>query len=258
MLLAIDSGNTNVVFAVFNDQGEIQGEWRAATDASRTADEFGAWLEQLMTRDGVSPADIDAAIVATVVPDNLMHLETLCSKYFGCAPLVVGNTDVKLGIAINVDHPDEVGADRLCDAVAAHETYPGPMLILDFGTATTFDVVSAEGSYEGGIICPGINLSLDALHSAAAQLPRVAVAQPPRVIGTSTIGQMQSGIFYGHITMIEGLTKRICEEFGQDLTVIATGGLAGAFAGATDTIHHADPDLTMRGLLIIHQRNQAV
>ncbi|MDA0239550.1 MAG: type III pantothenate kinase [Proteobacteria bacterium] len=256
MLLAIDSGNTNVVFAVFGDDGKKQGEWRAATEANRTADEFGAWLEQLMARDGVTPGDIDAAIVATVVPDNLMHLQTLCSKYFDCDPLVVGSPDINLGIAINVDHPDEVGADRLCDAVAAHASYDGPLLILDFGTATTFDVVSADGSYEGGVICPGINLSLDALHSAAAQLPRVAVAQPPTVIGRSTIGQMQSGIFYGHVTMIEGMTKRICEEFGHDLTVIATGGLAGAFSSATGSIHHADPDLTLRGLLIIHQLNQ--
>ena len=256
MLLAIDSGNTNLVFAVFDDAGNIVGEWRAATDASRTADEFGPWLEQLMARDGVSPGEVDAAIVATVVPDNLIHLQNLCRKYFDCEPVVVGGSGVELGIEVNVDHPEEVGADRLCDAVAAHERYGGALLILDFGTATTFDIVDADGSYRGGVICPGINLSLDALHMAAAQLPRVAIDRPPTVIGRTTIGQMQAGIYFGHISMIEGMTARIEAELGTKLTVIATGGLAETFAGATDAIDHSDPDLTLRGLLSIYRRNR--
>lgn len=256
MLLAIDSGNTNVVFAVFSDDGTIRGEWRAATDGNRTADEFSVWLEQSMDRDGLRPGDINSSIVATVVPDNLIHLRDLCRKYFDTDPLVVGRDDVALGIDVRVDNPREVGADRLCNAVAAHKSYDGPLLILDFGTATTFDVVDAEGAYRGGVIYPGINLSLEALHMAAAQLPRVAIDRPPTVIGTNTVTAMQSGIFWGHVAMIEGMITRISQEFGETFTVISTGGLASVFIDATDGIQHADPDLTLRGLLAIHQHNR--
>lgn len=255
MLLAIDSGNTNVVFAVFSMDGEVVGEWRAATSANRTADEFGVWLGQLMDGDGITRDDIDAAIIATVVPANLIHLINLCEKYFGCTPLTVGNGDIELGINVLIDNPIEVGADRLCNAVAAHVSYDGALLILDFGTATTFDVVDKDGNYRGGVIYPGINLSLEALHLGAAQLPRVAVAKPSKVIGVGTVSAMQSGIFWGHVAIIEGLAKRISEEFGCSLTVVATGGLAPLFAEATDTITHCDQYLTLRGLYLLHQRN---
>ena len=255
MLLAIDSGNTNVVFAVFGEDGKMLGEWRAATSANRTADEFGVWLGQLMEGDGISRADIDAAIIATVVPANLINLISLCEKYFSCTPLAVGNDHIDLGIDVLIDNPNEVGADRLCNAVAAHSRYDGALLILDFGTATTFDVVDADGNYRGGVIYPGINLSLEALHLGAAQLPRVAVEKPPKVIGVGTVSAMQSGIFWGHVAIIEGLAKRIGEEFGSPLTVVATGGLAPLFAKATDTIQHCNQYLTLYGLYLLHQRN---
>ena len=255
MLLAIDSGNTNTVFAVFDEDGKIAGEWRSSTDTERTADEFGMWLTQLMERQGVQPDDIKAAILATVVPATLFGLKTLTRKYFGCDPLVVGDTGVDLGIGVLVDRPDEVGADRLVNAVAAQETYGGPLIVLDFGTATTFDVVDRCGNYSGGVIAPGVNLSLEALHMAAAQLPRVAIEKPDHIIGKGTVEAMKSGIFWGYIGMIEGLVKGIRDETGCDMEVISTGGLAPLFSGYTSCINHTDPDLTLRGLYSIHHLN---
>ena len=257
MLLTIDSGNTNIVFAVFAEDGTIAGQWRAATNANRTADEFGIWLRQLLEVDGVELAKIDAAIVATVVPANLINLTALCRKYFNCEPLVVGDPALDLGIKVLTDNPREVGADRLCNAVAAHISYEGPLLVLDFGTATTFDVVDGKGNYRGGVIYPGLNLSLEALHLGAAQLPRIAVEKPDKIIGTNTVGAMKSGIFWGHVSIIEGITRRITKEFGATFTVIATGGLAPMFNETTDVIDHCDLDLTLRGLYAIHQRNKA-
>jgi type III pantothenate kinase len=254
MLLAIDSGNTNIVFAVF-DGDQLRGEWRASTDAERTADELGVWLTQLLAIEGLSVRDIDAAIIASVVPAMVFNLKTLCRRYFHCEPLVVGDDGVRLGIGIHLDRPEEVGADRLVNAVAAHECYSGPMIVIDFGTATTFDVVDAAGNYCGGAIAPGINLSLEALHMAAAKLPRVAIGRPKQVIGKATVPAMQSGIFWGYVGLIEGLVKRIKEEFGTDMLVIATGGLAPLFLEATDAINRLDADLTLRGLLLIHRRN---
>ncbi|MFA7430114.1 MAG: type III pantothenate kinase [Rhodospirillaceae bacterium] len=254
MLLAIDSGNTNIVFAVF-DGGKVRGEWRSSTRSDRTADEYGVWLSQLMALEGLKREDIDAAILATVVPANVFTLKTLCRRYFGIEPLVVGEAGVKLGLEIRMDRPEEVGADRLVNAVAAHAMYKGPLIIIDFGTATTFDVVDAAGNYLGGCICPGINLSLEALHMAAAQLPRVAVGRPAQVIGKATVPAMKSGIYWGYVGLIEGLVRRIGEEFGGPMTVVATGGLAPLFSEATDAIHHLDQDLTLRGLLEIHLRN---
>ena len=256
MLLTIDSGNTNIVFAIFDDDGAIRGQWRAATNANRTADELSVWLGQLMARDGIDVAMIDGAIIATVVPANLHSLKTLCRDFFGCDPLVVGAPDVKPGIGVLIDNPTEVGADRLCNAVAAHRTYEGPLLILDFGTATTFDVVDGEGNYRGGVIYPGINLSLEALHMGAAQLPRVAIDRPQKVIGTSTVSAMRSGIFWGHVSMIEGMVARISQEFGASFKVIATGGLAPLFVDATDAIDASDLDLTLRGLRAIYLTNR--
>ena len=257
MLLAIDSGNTNIVFAVFEDDGTVKGEWRSSTDGNRTADEFGIWLEQLMQLSGLQRSDITASIIATVVPATLFSLKTLCRKYFNCDPLVIGEDGVDLGLAVRLDRPEEVGADRLVNAVAAHERYTGPLVVIDFGTATTFDVIGKDGAYEGGAIAPGINLSLEALHQAAAQLPRVAVTRPGNVIGRSTVEAMMSGTFWGYIGMIEGLVSRIRQEFGEpDLRVIATGGLAPLFAEYCDVIETADADLTLRGLLSIYRRNQ--
>ncbi|MSP79642.1 MAG: type III pantothenate kinase [Rhodospirillales bacterium] len=255
MILAIDCGNTNTVFAVFGDTGERRGDWRSATDPNRTADEFGLWLMQLMRLAGIEPAEIRGAIVASVVPAALFGLKTLCRKYFNCDAMIVGEAGVDLGIKNLVDHPEEVGADRLVNAVAARETYRGPVIVVDFGTATTFDVIDGDGNYRGGVIAPGVNLSAEALHMAAAKLPRVAIDRPDRVIGTGTVTAMKSGLYWGYVAMIEGLVERIKKEFGADMNVIATGGLAPLFADATACIKGADLDLTLRGLYSVYRLN---
>ncbi len=254
MLLAIDSGNTNIVFALF-DGDTVKGEWRSSTDPERTADEFGMWLCQLMAMQGVDRREVQACIIASVVPAVVFSLKQLCRRYFGCEALVVGDDGVNLGIRVLLDRPEEVGADRLVNAVAAHKFYEGPLIIIDFGTATTFDVVDAHGNYCGGAIAPGINLSLEALHAAAAKLPRVAIGRPRSVIGKATVPAMQSGIFWGYVGLIEGLVERIKKEFGSEMTVVATGGLAPLFIEATEAIQRLDRDLTLRGLLEIHRRN---
>ncbi len=256
MLLAVDLGNTNTVFAIFD--GEIcRAQWRAATAPGRTADEYTVWLGQLMALKGLEAGDIDAAIIASVVPQGLFSLRTLCREYLGCEPAVVGEKGADLGIKVLIDRPDDVGADRLVNAVAAHMAYPGPLIVIDFGTATTFDVVDEDGSSLGGSIAPGVNLSLEALHMAAAQLPLVAVDRPRRVVGKGTIGAMQSGVYWGYLGLIEGLVSRIKDEIGKPMTVVATGGLAPLFAGGTEAIEHVDLDLTIHGLREIHRRQKA-
>ena len=255
MLLTIDSGNTNIVFALYEGE-EQRGAWRSSSDPRRTADEYAVWLSQLMSLRGLAPDDVDAAIVATVVPEALFSLRSLCRGYFGCDPLVVGEPGVELGIGVLVDSPSEVGTDRLVNAVGAHERFGGPLIVIDFGTATTFDVVDGEGSYAGGVIAPGINLSLDALHAAAAQLPRVAVRRPPSVIGKRTVPAMLSGIYWGYVGLIEGLVARIEGEYGSAMKVIATGGLAPLFAEGTKVIGYVDPEMTLRGLASIWRRNR--
>ncbi|HJN25826.1 MAG TPA: type III pantothenate kinase [Rhodospirillales bacterium] len=256
MLLAIDSGNTNTVFSVFDDNGKVLGEWRASSTREHTADERGVWLMQLLALDGIERSDIDSAIIATVVPSTLFGLKTLCRTYFNADPLVVGEEGVDLGIKVLLPQPQEVGADRLVNTIAAHESYGGPLIIIDFGTATTFDVVDKDGNYTGGIITPGVNLSQEALHLAAAKLPRVAICRPENVIGTGTVSAMQSGIYWGYLSMIEGVVRRIAKEYGEPMKVIATGGLAPLFAEATDEIECADGELTLRGLYAIYKRNR--
>ncbi len=256
MLLAIDSGNTNTVFSVFDDNGKVLGEWRASSTREHTADERGVWLMQLLALDGIERSDIDSAIIATVVPSTLFGLKTLCRTYFNADPLVVGEEGVDLGIKVLLPQPQEVGADRLVNTIAAHESYGGPLIIIDFGTATTFDVVDKDGNYTGGIITPGVNLSQEALHLAAAKLPRVAICRPENVIGTGTVSAMQSGIYWGYLSMIEGVVRRIAKEYGEPMKVIATGGLAPLFAEATDEIECADGELTLRGLYAIYERNR--
>ena len=255
MLLAIDSGNTNIVFAVFGNDGKIRTQWRSSTDGNRTADEFGIWLEQLMQLANLNRENISSAIISTVVPANLYTLKTLCKKYFQCDPLIIGEPGIELGINIEIDRPDDVGADRLVNTVSAHQRYGGPLIIVDFGTATTFDVVGSDGSYQGGIIAPGVNLSLEALHRAAARLPRIAVERPERIVGKGTIPAMQSGIFWGYIGLIEGLVFRIRKEYENEMPVIATGGLSPLFARSTDVIEKTDEELTLKGLYTIYQLN---
>ncbi len=255
MLLAIDVGNTNTVFAVF-EGSEIRGQWRAATDAQRTADEHAVWFSQLMSRKALNLDDILDVVLSTVVPQCLSALKLLCEQYCGCTPLVVGDSDVALGIAVNVSQPGEVGADRLVNAIGGHHQYEGPLIIVDFGTATTFDAINADGSYEGGIIAPGINLSLESLHQAAAQLPRIAISRPEKVIAKSTVPAMQSGIYWGYIGLIEGIVRRMKDEYGGDMKVVATGGLAPLFSDGTLVIDVIDLDLTICGLLEIYRRNR--
>ncbi len=255
MLLAIDVGNTNTVFALFDGAKQV-GAWRSVTNAQRTADEYAVFLKTLMQDAGLDPKQVTAAILGSVVPDANFFLTKLCRNHFNCDALVVSANGLDIGIKIKLDRPEEVGADRLINAVAGAATFKPPLLIIDFGTATTFDVVDADGNYCGGAIAPGINLSLQALHMAAAKLPRVAVARPKKVIGTGTVEAIQSGVFWGYVGLIDGLITRIKEEFGQPMTVIATGGLASLFREAIPAIQHQDADLTFRGLQLIYERNR--
>jgi type III pantothenate kinase len=254
MLLAIDAGNTNFVFAVF--EGEtLKGAWRASTDTKRTADEYAVWLTQLMGLKGLALGDVTACIIASVVPEAVFNLVSLSKRYFNVEPRLVGDPKVDLGIGIKLPHPEEVGADRLVNAVAAKAGFQPPLIVVDFGTATTFDLVDGDGDYAGGVIAPGINLSLQALYMAAAKLPRIAIRQPDKVIGTGTVSAMQSGIFWGYIGLIEGLVGRMRAEYGTPMKVLATGGLAPLFAGATNVIDIVDTELTLTGLRLIHLRN---
>jgi len=254
MLLAIDVGNTNTVFALYRER-ELVGQWRLSTNRDRTAEEYAAALIQLMRLKGFSHEQVGAIVISSVVPQAVIGLRWMGRDFFGCRAFVVGE-DLDYPIKINLNNPYEVGADRVVNAVAAAKRYKPPMVIVDFGTATTFDVVNDEGSYCGGAIAPGINLSLEALHLAAAKLPRIAVEPPESVIGTSTISAMQSGVFWGYVGLIEGLVGRIRAEYGQPMAVIATGGMAPLFAKRCPVLQHIDRDLTMAGLLEMYMINR--
>ncbi len=255
MLLAVDVGNTNVVFALF-DGGEMRARWRIATDPRRTGDEYAVWLMQLMQIEGVTKEDVTAMIVSSVVPRTRHNLTVLSQKYFSVEPFFAGEGAAAYDIEIDVDEPRTLGADRAVNAIAAHAKYPGDLIVIDFGTATTFDVVDFNGAYKGGIICPGINLSLDALVNNTAKLPRIAIEEPatPRVIGRNTEDQMQIGVFWGYVSMMEGLIERIRAEIGRPAKVIATGGLAVLFDKHTEIFDAVDGDLTLQGLAMIADR----
>ncbi len=248
MLLAINANNTNTVFAVW-DGARLAGSWRTSTDTRRTADEYVVWLDHLMALGGLSRRQIDGVVIASVVPEANFNLNRLARDYCRSEPLLVGDPAVKTGIATLVDRPEEVGADRIVNTVAAHDRYQGPLIIVDFGTATTFDVVDSKGNYRGGVIAPGINLSLQALALAAAKLPSVPIGRTKTVIGTSTVACMQSGIYWGYVGLIEGLVSRIKAEFGEAMSVVSTGGLAPLFDGVTPSSSSVDPDLTLWGLV---------
>ncbi|MBC6980744.1 type III pantothenate kinase [Caulobacter sp. 17J80-11] len=253
MLLAIEQGNTNTLFAV-HDGADWIAQWRTATEASRTADEYAVWLHQLLQMAGLSLNDLDGCIISTVVPQSLFNLRNLSRRYLHTEPLVVGE-NADLGIEVRIQKPSEAGADRLVNAIGGFIEYGGPLILVDSGTATTFDVVGEDGGFEGGVIAPGINLSLQALHSAAAKLPRIAIERPAHVIGKDTVGAMQAGVFWGYVGLIEHLIDRIKAEYGRPMTVVATGGVASLFEGATTKIDRFDSDLTIRGLLEIWRRN---
>jgi type III pantothenate kinase len=253
MLLAIEQGNTNTLFAV-HDGTDWTAQWRAATDSQRTADEYAVWLTQLLSMRGLKLADLTGCIISSVVPQSIFNLRNLSRRYLSVEPMVIGE-NVDLGIPVRILKPSEAGADRLVNALGAHLMYPGDLIVIDSGTATTFDVIAADGAFEGGIIAPGVNLSLQALHEAAAMLPRIAIQKPEKVIGKDTVTNMQSGVFWGYIALIEGLVARIKAEWGKPMTVIGTGGVVSLFEGATTSIDRFDPDLTIRGLLEIWRRN---
>jgi type III pantothenate kinase len=254
MLLAIDAGNTNIVFAVY-DGATLRAQWRSVTQVARTADEYAVWLAQLLALQGRSFADLTDAIIATVVPAVLFDLRALCRSYLKCEPMIVGDPALDLGMKANVERPPSVGADRLCNTVAAHERYPGAVIVVDFGTATNFDIVAENGDFDGSVIAPGANLSIEALHRAAALLPRVAIHRVHTVIGRDTVPSMQSGVYWGYVGLIDGLIARIKAEYGRPMTVVATGGLAHLFHPDIPAIEHIDPDLTIRGLMLVHARN---
>lgn len=256
MLLVIDVGNTNVVFAVF-DGDKIAGQWRISTDAKRTSDEYGVWLTQVLEHSKIVPESIKGAVVSSVVPQTLFDLRQLTKRYFNTELMVIGDPRLKLktGVGVKIDNPAEVGADRLVNAYAAWSRYKKPLIVVDFGTATTFDVVSKDGDYIGGVIAPGVNLSLDALQRAAAKLPNIGIAAPAKVIGTNTVGAMQSGIYYGYVGLVEGITERIKAEYNAKMLVIATGGLASLYAKACPVIEHVEPDLTIYGLKQLYEMN---
>lgn len=258
MLLAIDVGNTNVVFAIF-DGRKLKARWRIATDPRRTGDEYAVWLMQLLSIRGIERSAIDQIIVSTVVPRALHNIEVLAHNYFNVEPLVAGQGKADYAMDIDVPDPRSLGADRAVNAIAAHAKYPGDLIIVDFGTATTLDAVDFNGAYKGGIIAPGINLSLDALVGNTAKLPRIAIRKPDStsVIGTNTEDQMLIGVFWGYVAMMEGLIARMKAQIGRPAKVIATGGLAILLAEATDSFDTVDADLTLDGMAILAQRAAA-
>ena len=256
MLLAVDVGNTNVVFALFEGR-TIKARWRIATDPRRTGDEYAVWLMQLLDIEGFGREAVDQIIISTVVPRALHNLEVLADKYFKVPALVAGQAPVDYGMEIDVDEPRSLGADRAVNAIAAHAKYPGDLIVVDFGTATTFDVIDFNGAYKGGSIAPGLNLSLDALVGNTAKLPRIAIESPrtDSVIGRNTEDQMLIGVFWGYVAMMEGLIARMKAEIGKPLTVIATGGLATLFQEQAHLFDRIEPDLTLNGLMhLYHQR----
>lgn len=255
MLLAVDVGNTNVVFALYECR-EIKARWRIATDPRRTGDEYAVWLLQLLAIEGVDRSAIRQIILGSVVPRAIHNLTVLGEKYFGLTPLIAGEGAAQWGIAVDVDEPRSLGADRALNAIAAHAKYDGDLIVVDFGTATTFDAVDFNGAYKGGIIAPGINLSLDALVGNTAKLPRIAIRAPASdsVIGRNTEDQMLIGVYWGYVALIEGLIARMRTEIGRPARVIATGGLAILFDEHTGIFDAVDTDLTLDGLAILAER----
>jgi type III pantothenate kinase len=254
MLLAIDCGNTNTVFSIW-DGAQFRTTWRIATDHKRTADEYFVWLNTLMTLTKVE-AVISECIISSTVPRVVFNLRVLCNRYYDCRPLVVGKPECRLPVEPRVDAGTTVGPDRLVNTVAGFARHGGNLIVVDFGTATTFDVVDTDGAYVGGVIAPGVNLSLQALSMAAAALPHVDVTRPAQAIGTNTVACMQSGVYWGYIGLVEGITRQIRAERKAPMKVIATGGLAPLFQQGTDVFDAIEDDLTMQGLVLINELNK--
>ncbi len=254
MLLVIDIGNTNICLGIFDGE-KLRATWRLATDVRKTTDEYAVTLFSLLSREQLEASAIRKAAISSVVPPLTGVFEELCRRYFGASPLVVG-AGIRTGVRICVDNPREVGADRVVNAAAAHRLYKGPLIVIDLGTATTFDAVSEEGDYLGGAIAPGIGIAADALFQRTAKLPRIELVPPKSAIGRNTIHAMQSGVIFGYIGLIEGLVERIRKELDPQAKVIVTGGLADLIAKETPVIDLVDPDLTLKGLRIIYDMNR--
>ncbi len=254
MLLVIDVGNSNTVLGIYQEQNLIH-DWRITTDRHRTLDEYAMVMRQLFQLCGLNFDELKAVIISSVVPSMLGTMDGLCKKYFRLTPYVVG-PGMKTGMPIHYDNPKEVGADRIVNAVAAYEQFRCALIVVDFGTATTFDVVSADGCYQGGAIAPGIGISSEALFERASKLPRVDFLQPGQIIARNTVSSIQAGIFFGYLGLVEGIIKRMKKEMPQNPQVIATGGLAAPIAAATDSIDRVEPFLTLEGLRLLYERNR--
>ncbi|TDB37631.1 MAG: type III pantothenate kinase [Actinobacteria bacterium] len=253
MILAVDVGNTQTVLGLFEGE-QLDGHWRVATDATLTADELRVKIGGLLALDGLGWGDIERLVLSSVVPTLTGHYEEMALRATGASPMVVG-PGLKTGMPIRYDNPHEVGADRIVNGVAAFDAYGGPVIVVDFGTATTLDVIDATGAYLGGAIAPGVETSAEALFSRAARLAKVDLEPPMKVIGTNTRESVQAGLMLGEAAMVDGLTRRAWSELGGECTVVATGGLAERMAPLCETIQHVEPDLTLRGLMIIYGRN---
>ncbi|MDR5651286.1 type III pantothenate kinase [Ruixingdingia sedimenti] len=253
MLLAIDCGNTNTVFSIW-DGSRFLATWRIATDHRRTADEYFVWLSSLIGLNRLE-LNVSEAIISSTVPRVVFNLRVLCNRYFDCRPRVVGKPECALPHPPRVDQGTTVGPDRLVNTASAFDRHGGNLIVVDFGTATTFDVVDSDGAYIGGVIAPGVNLSLEALHAAAAALPHVDITRPDHVIGTNTVACMQSGVYWGYIGLVEGIVRQIRQERDRPMKVIATGGLAPLFDQGTTVFDSVEDDLTMHGLVLIHRYN---
>ncbi|BAI81021.1 type III pantothenate kinase [Deferribacter desulfuricans SSM1] len=256
MILAIDIGNTNIVLGVFKDETLI-ANFRLATDHFKTTDEYASIIMLLMEKNNIDIKGVRGVIISSVVPSLIYTFSKLCRKYINSEPIVVG-PGVKTGVKIHIDNPREVGADRIVNAAAAINKYGAPVIVVDFGTATTFDVVDKNSCYVGGLICPGIKLSIKALHTGTAKLPEVEIEKPDRVVGTNTIRSIQSGIYYGYLSMVDGIIEKIIDELGCDiknLSVITTGGLGSIFVRESKYLKVYEPNLTLEGLRIIYEKN---
>ena len=256
MLLAIDCGNTNTIFSIW-DGNEFISTWRTATDHQRTADQYFVWLSSLMSLQNIK-ADISDVIISSTVPRVVFNLRVLSDRYFNTRPIVVGKPDCKVPIDVRVDAGTAVGPDRIVNSVAGYDLFGGNLIIVDFGTATTFDVVDQDGAYVGGVIAPGVNLSLQALHQMAAALPHVDIARPKEVIGTNTVACMQSGVFWGYIGLVKEICRKIIEEKQEVMKIIATGGLAPLLQSSDQLFEAVEDNLTMHGLRLIFDCNKSV